>query len=142
MKKKKNLNCDVFKKIANWLRKSNNILKLCTSFLVLQNFMDKFNRRLTIGLAYHNVTLLILNLLCPSLSPQNSTFFQLGFWAIVLVIIFFYLNCNFFYCFNVQLNAWIWFCSIALNHFTCFVILLHSKTFSLKSLYIIMWNLI
>jgi hypothetical protein len=56
----------------------------------------------------------------------------------MLVIIVFNLNSNFILLFHVQLNAWIYFFSIAFNHFTCFVILLHSKTFSLKSLYIIM----
>jgi hypothetical protein len=94
------------------------------------------------NLTYYNVTLLILNPLCASLFLQNSTLFQLGFWATMLVIIVFNLNSNFILLFHVQLNAWIYFFSIAFNHFTCFVILLHSKTFSLKSLYIIMWSLI
>lgn len=80
-------------------------MKLYTSFLVFQNVMDKFNRRLTIGkhvkrhqlknLTYYDVTLLILNPLCASLSLQNSILFQLSFWATMLVIIVFYLNCIF-----------------------------------------------
>jgi hypothetical protein len=123
-------------------------LKLYTSFLVLQNLMDKFNRRLTIGkhvkryqlknLSYYYVTLLILNPLCPSLSPQNSTLFltyiackKLFFIWIVAKFLF---HCS-IKCLDLILQ-------FALIHFTCFVILLHSKTFSLKSLYIIMWSLI
>jgi hypothetical protein len=124
-------------------------LKLYTSFLVLQNVMDKFTRRLTIGkhvkrhqfknLTYYNATLLILNPLCASLSPQNSTLFQLYFWAIMLVIIVFDLNCSNFLLFQCSIKCLDLILQFSLIHFTCFVILLHSKTFSWKSLYIIMW---
>lgn len=116
MKNKIKFNCDAFKIVANWLRKSNTILKLYISFLVLRNVIDKFNRRLTISnyvkrhqlknLIYYNVIFLILNPLCPSLFPQNSTLFQLCFWAIMLVIIVFYLNCRFiFYCLKCSIKC-------------------------------------
>lgn len=136
MKNKTNFQLWCIQNCCKLIKKVNNILKLYTSFLVLQNVMDKFNRRLTIGkrvkrhqlknFTYYNVTLLNLNPLCPSLSPQNSTLFQLGFWAIVLVLIVFFLNCIFFLLFQCSIKC---LDLILFNCFESFYLFCNSITF-------------